>query len=133
MKKRKSLSVLGETELEVLQHVWTLGKATVAEVQARVVQTRPVAYTTVMTVMKNLADKGYLHFEKDGATYVYSAARSPESVRHGLLSTLLEQAFQGSPAALVQTLVQHEPLTETEKAEIRHLIDQLGNDHADPR
>lgn len=133
MKKRKSLSVLGETELEVLQHVWALGQATVADVQARIVAARPVAYTTVMTVMKHLSDKGYLHFEKDGATYVYSAAQSPERVRHGLLRGLLEQVFQGSPTALVQTLVQHEPLTDAEKAEIRHLIDQLGEDHADPR
>ena len=64
--KRKSLTPLGETEMEVLHHVWDLGRATVADVQARILRERKVAYTTVMTVMKKLADKGYLQFEMDG-------------------------------------------------------------------
>ena len=53
--RRRSLSRLGETEMEVLHHVWALGEASVADVHASILKTRPVAYTTVMTVMKKLA------------------------------------------------------------------------------
>ncbi len=127
--KRKSLTPLGETEMEVLHHVWDLGRATVAEVQACILRERKVAYTTVMTVMKKLADKGYLQFEKDGATYVYSAARRAEDVRHSLVDDLVSKVFRGSTLALVQTLVAHEALTDEERREIKQLIDTMEDDH----
>ena len=123
--RRKSLTSLGETEMEVLHHVWDLGRATVADVQARVLETRPVAYTTIMTVMKNLAEKGYLGFEKDGNQYVYTPARRAEEVQHSLLKSLLQKVFHGSPAALVQTLVRYEHLSDEEREELRQIIDDL--------
>ena len=126
--KRKSLTPLGETEMEVLHHVWDLGRATVAEVQARILHERKVAYTTVMTVMKKLADKGYLQYEKDGTTYVYSAARSSEEVRRSLVDDLVSKVFRGSSLALVQTLVRHEDLTDEERRDIKQLIEAMEED-----
>ena len=126
--KRKSLTPLGETEMEVLHHVWDLGRATVADVQACILRERKVAYTTVMTVMKKLADKGYLQFEKDGTTYVYSAARTAEEVQRSLVDDLVSKVFRGSTLALVQTLVEHEDLTGEERREIKHLIDEMEDD-----
>jgi len=126
--RRKSLTPLGETEMEILHHVWDLRQATVADVRARILETREVAYTTVMTVMKNLADKGYLQFEKDGVTYVYSAARPPEEVRHSLVDDLVRKVFDGSPLALVQTLVRAENLTEAERQDLKRLIDEMEDD-----
>lgn len=130
MIRRKSLSPLGETEMEVLQHVWQLRKATVADVQELILKKRKVAYTTIMTVMKKLADKGYLQYEKDGATYVYEPAQSKEAVQQNLIQHLVARAFNGSPAALIQTLVKNETLSENERDEIRQLIENL-DDHAD--
>jgi predicted transcriptional regulator len=127
--KRKSINPLGETEMEVLQHVWDLRQATVADVQERILKHRKVAYTTIMTVMKNLAEKGYLQYEKDGATYVYSAARPPAEVQQTLLDQLVQKVFRGSPLALVQTLVRHEHLSDEERAAIRKLIDDLEEGH----
>ena len=83
--RRRTLNPLGETEMEVLQHVWTLGSATVSDVHERILATREVAYTTVMTVLKKLATKGYLTYERDGNAYVYSAAQPPDEVRADLL------------------------------------------------
>ena len=120
--QRRTLNPLGETEMEVLQHVWSLGTATVGDVHARVLETREVAYTTVMTVMKKLAQKGYLTFVRDGNAYVYSAAQPPGEVRADLLQGLLDKVFQGSRAALVQTLVGQEPLTEEDVAELRRIV-----------
>ncbi len=123
--RRRTLNPLGETEMEVLQHVWTLGTATVGDVHALVLETREVAYTTVMTVLKKLASKGYLTFVRDGNAYVYSAAQPPDQVRADLLRGLLDKVFQGSRAALVQTLVGSEPLTEEDLAGLRRIVDSI--------
>ena len=131
--QRKSLTHLGETEMEVLHHVWDLGEATVADVRERVLKDRDVAYTTVMTVLKKLAEKGYLDYHKEGRSYVYQPAEEPDAVQHSLLQRLMEKVFRGSPTALVQTLVQREDLSEDEREEIKALIDALDDEapHSD--
>jgi predicted transcriptional regulator len=129
--QRKSLTHLGETEMEVLHHVWDLGEATVADVRERILEDRDVAYTTVMTVLKKLAEKGYLTYHKEGRSYVYAPAVEPDEVQHSLLRRLMEKVFHGSPAALVQTLVQREELSDDERREIMDIIDALEASEAD--
>lgn len=111
--------------MEILHHVWELGEATVAQVQERILKKRKVAYTTVMTIMKNLNDKGYLKYRKDGVTYVYSARKKPEDVQSSLVSGLLDKVFKGSGSALVQALVKAENLSDKELKEIRNMIDDM--------
>ncbi len=122
---RKPLDPLGETEMEILNIVWKLGEASVADVRERILEYREVAYTTVMTIMKNLADKEYLKYRKEGLSYIYSAAVNPEQVRYSLINRLVDKVFQGSPKDLVQTLVQNENLSEEERREIKKMIDKL--------
>ncbi len=129
--RRKSLTHLGETEMEVLHHVWDLGEATVADVRERILEDREIAYTTVMTVLKKLAEKGYLDYRKEGRSYVYSPALEPDEVQHSLLQRLMEKVFHGSPSALVQTLVQQENLSEAERREIKTIIEALEASEAD--
>jgi predicted transcriptional regulator len=116
---------IGDSEMEVLQHVWELRQATVAQVHERILRNRKVAYTTVMTMMQNLAKKGYLTFEKDGVTYVYSPAIDPSKVRQDLLTHLMHKVFKGSPAALMQTLVEHESISDEERESIKSIINTL--------
>jgi len=125
---RNPITPLGGTEMEVLREVWALKHATAREVHDRVSARRRVAYTTIMTVMKNLATKGYLRYEQDGTAYVYTAARQPDEVRGSLLSTVMDKVFGGSPTRLIQTLVQSETLTDAERAEIRQLINRMDDD-----
>ena len=122
---KKSLTPLGETEMEVLHHVWELEEATVKQVRNRILESREVAYTTIMTVMKNLAEKGYLKYRKDGVTYVYSPAREPESVRSSLISDLMKKVFKGSPRELVQALVNSKDLSQKDLSEIKQMIDKM--------
>jgi len=122
---KKSLTPLGETEMEVLHLVWEFGEATVKDVQECILEYRKVAYTTIMTVMKNLADKGYLQYRKEGVTYVYSPAKEPDSVRFNLVKDLIKKVFKGSPKELIQTLVEGEQLTQQEIKEIKQLIEEM--------
>ena len=123
--KKRSFHPLGETEMELLQHMWALKRANVAQVHERVLQTREVAYTTVMTVPKKLADKGYLQYAKQGNAYIYSPAEAPDVVRSTILSNVIEKVFNGSPVALVQTLVHREALSEEEQTQIQTLLDAM--------
>lgn len=125
---KKSLTPLGETEMEILHHVWESSEATVADIHQRILQDRKVAYTTIMTVMKNLAEKGYLKYRKDGVTYVYSAAIQPSEVQFSLVDKLVDKVFKGSPLALVQTLVQNEDISEEELQQIKDMIENLGDE-----
>ena len=122
---RTSFKRLGERELEVLNAVWELGHATVADVRAILLKQRSVAYTTVMTTMKKLADKGYLSYTEEEKKYVYSPAKTSSEVRRGLLTDLVSSAFKGSTLSLVQTLVADESISETELAEIKRIIEEL--------
>ncbi|WP_138429102.1 BlaI/MecI/CopY family transcriptional regulator [Fodinibius saliphilus] len=125
---KKSLTPLGETEMEVLHHVWDLGEATVKQVRKRILENREVAYTTIMTVMKNLAEKGYLKYRKDGVTYVYSPAQKPESVQSSLIKDLMKKVFKGSPKQLIQTLVKSDDMTTDDLNEIKQMIDDMEDE-----
>lgn len=122
---RKSLTPLGETEMEVLHHVWNIGEASVAEVRERILETRQVAYTTIMTVMKNLADKGYLKYTQQGNSYIYSAAIDPKNVQYTLIDRLVDKVFNGSPSNLVQTLVKSEHLSDEDRRKIKNMIESM--------
>lgn len=122
---KRSYTALGETEMELLQHVWALGEASVAEVHQRVMQYRPVAYTTVMSIMKKLADKGYLNYQQVGTAYVYTSAQPAEEIQGKVLNDVVNKVFSGSPAALVQTLVSQSEMSEAECNEILQLIAHL--------
>jgi predicted transcriptional regulator len=65
--------MLGELEATVMQVIWERGESTVRAVQAALQPTRPLAYTTVMTVMSRLAQKQILSVRKVGKTYYYHA------------------------------------------------------------
>lgn len=122
---KRSFKRLGERELEILNTIWELGTASVADVHGILSESEDIAYTTVMTTMKKLADKGYLTFDQADKKYVYRAQIKPGEVRRGLLMDLISSAFRGSPLSLVRTLVQDESLSDEEREEIRRLIEGL--------
>lgn len=124
--KNKSTLSLGDSEMEVLTLVWELKKATVSQVQEKILQNRKVAYTTVMTMMQNLSKKGYLEFEKEGQMYVYTPAIDPTKVKKDFLGHMINKVFKGSPAALMQTLVQSEEISDEDQKSIMDIINKMG-------
>ncbi len=126
---KRSFKRLGERELQILNTIWELNTASVADVHGILSQSEEIAYTTVMTTMKKLADKGYLTFDQSDKKYVYRPEIKPGEVRRGLLTDLISSAFRGSPLSLVRTLVQDESLSDEEREEIRRLIEGMGDDN----
>ena len=74
--------LLGSLELEVMEFMWQAGKATVRQVTEAINHKRPIAYTTVMTVMGHLVDKGLLARIKEGKRYHYRVAQSRDEFLH---------------------------------------------------
>jgi len=75
---------LGELELAIMHVAWTRGSVTVREVHERLSRDRSLAYTTVMTVMGRLAEKGVLERQRKGKAYLYQPTRSREQLRGDL-------------------------------------------------
>ncbi len=84
--------MLGALEADVMEAIWARGRATVHAVhQALTAADRELAYTTVMTVMSRLAEKGLLAKQKDGAAYVYVPAASKEEFTRRTVGTVLRE------------------------------------------
>ncbi|HYP07341.1 MAG TPA: BlaI/MecI/CopY family transcriptional regulator [Bryobacteraceae bacterium] len=85
-------------ELECLKALWELGEANVRDVQAALC--RPLAYTTVMTVLDRLARRGCVERRKAGRGFIYSALLTRDSVRRLALEDLIDCFFDGSEESL---------------------------------
>ena len=70
--------LLGELEAAIMQIIWQYGEVTVRQVRSALQPTRPLAYTTVMTVMSRLVQKGLLRTRKQGKTFYYRPTATPD-------------------------------------------------------
>ncbi len=94
--------LLPELELEVMKVLWRRDSATVADVRGELNPTRPLAYTTVMTVLDRLARKGAADRAKKGRGYLYTPAISEQAVCELAVDRLLDDFFARSPQKLLQ-------------------------------
>ena len=107
------MPALGDLEAQVMRRIWARGEpVTVRDIVGDLRRERPIAYTTVMTVMDNLRKKGWLRREPDGRAYRYEPLTSSEEYSAGLMRQALEVSSD-RPAALM------------------HLIGELSADEAD--
>ena len=117
---------LGKAELEVLKALWDHAPATVRQVMNHLHDRgRQVAYTTVLTFLTRLEQKGYVESDKSELAYVYRPAVTRDKVTKSRLETLIEQLYDGAVAPLVLQLVREETFSADEIAELQNLIDQL--------
>ena len=91
-------------EMLCLKALWSLGDGNVKEVQELVCRSRPLAYTTIMTVLDRLVRKGKLARRKVGRAYVYTIQASRESMRRAAVRELVDGFFDGSEAELLRFL-----------------------------
>jgi len=94
-------------ELLCLKALWSLREGRVADVRRVVAATRPLAYTTVMTVLERLARRSAVTRRKVGRSFLYSPEVSRESLRLLAVQDLLDTYFDGSEAQLMDFLRAH--------------------------
>ena len=120
------LNELGELQIAVLNVLWSAGAATVHEVCGRLVGERRPAYTTVLTVLRNLEKRGIVaHESPDGQRqFIYRPLVSAHDARGDILQDVLQRLFAGSPVSLVRHLLETEGFTIAELQDIRDTLDR---------
>lgn len=114
-----------ESELLVLQVLWSRGPSTVREVHEELSKQREVGYTTTLKTMQIMLDKGLVLRAEQGRSHVYRAAVEEGAVQQRLLNQFVAAAFRGSAAKLVlQALGQHQASPEELRA-IKDLISEI--------
>jgi len=113
---------LGELESAVMVAVWDLGQASVADVRRSLGEDR-AAYTTVMTVLSRLTDKGLLRRRKDGRAFIYEATREQQSVAVSLMQGVVDRLYGGSSSRAIANLIEaDDAVDDDELARLEELI-----------
>lgn len=107
------VKVLGPLETQIMQLVWQEDRSTVKKVHRKLQLERDIAYTTVMTTMSRLSEKGVLNRHREGLAYVYSAAITEEAfvtmVVHQVLDGLLDDYSETAVDYMVNYLAERNP------------------------
>ena len=119
-------SDVGTAELEVLKALWDRGPSTVRQVLAQLhAGGRQVAYTTALTFLTRLEQKGFVTSDKSELAYVYKPKVTRDRVRQSRLRSLVNQLYDGAAAPLVVQLIRTQRFSSDEIAELHDLIDRL--------
>lgn len=119
---------LGPLEAEIMRLIWETGETGVDEIHRTLQQSRPIAYTTVMTVMTRLAQRGLLERRKEGRAFLYRATVPRESLAGSTLREWAQRFWGGQTLAAVSFLLGQEKLTEADRAAVRQLVERLSRE-----
>jgi predicted transcriptional regulator len=114
---------LGEMQLTILRVLWGSGEATVAAVHDALRARRPLALTTVATLLTRMEKKGLVAHRSEGRQFVYRAAVAERDVKRSMVADLTRRLFHGDPLALVNHLLRE---GEVDPAELARLEDMVA-------
>ncbi len=123
-KPRRPDKLLTEVELELMNILWRLGGGTVSEVLANLPPERPLAYTSVSTILRILEQKEVVGSEKLGRGHRYQPLVPRDMYEAYALEQVVGRVFGGEPLALVRRLVDTAGLSKRELAELKTLLDR---------
>ena len=124
---RSKKPVLTSQELEIMKLVWSSGSLTVRDVYETLLKRRKIAYTTVMTMMNILEQKGHLKKTQKDRAYVYHATKPQKQVIRGMVREFVDRVFNGSAEPLLLHLVEDRRLSEQDLEEIRRMLREKRN------
>lgn len=116
--------ILADREAEIMEVLWDFGPSTVAEVKERV--TDDLAYTTVLTILRTLENKGFVTHDPEGKAHRYSASIERNAAQRSALRAMAEKFFKGSTAGLLTHLVADEQLKPADVKRLRELLAKRG-------
>ena len=116
---------LTQQELAIMKVVWVLGTATVRDVYEAMREKRSIAYTTVMTMMRILEDKGYLKKTLVDRAHLYQPARPRQQVIGAMVRDFLDRVFDGAPDRLLVHLAKDNTLTDKQKRIVNQLLEEI--------
>jgi BlaI family penicillinase repressor len=120
----ETIEALGQLQQEVMDEVWQLGEATVADVHERLARRRKIAYTTVLTTMRNLERRGMLSHEQHGKAFLYHPTMPRDEYAAGTVRSFVARVFGGQPERLLCHLLGTERIKPKDVERLRRMIDQ---------
>ena len=114
-----------ESELNILQVLWTKGPSSVRAVNEILNETREMGYTTTLKLMQIMTEKGLVIRDTSTRSHIYSANVSEDVTKNNLLNGFLEQTFQGSAGNLVMQALGNHKTSPEELEKIKSLIKEI--------
>jgi predicted transcriptional regulator len=120
-----------DRELDVMAVLWELGSGTVTEVRDRL--PADLAYTTVLTILRNLEGKGFVRHEEEGKAHRYFPLVARQTAERSAVARLVDRLFHGSPELLLTRLVDDHTLTPEQLRRMRQRLKERLSDPEDGR
>lgn len=121
-KTREAPRRLTDVELELMNILWDLGEAGVAEVIAKLPAGRELAYTSVSTILRILEGKGIVAARKEGRGHVYVPVLTRADYEAQAVKDVVQRVFAGVPVAMVRQLLDTVELSDDDVREVRKLL-----------
>jgi predicted transcriptional regulator len=112
-----------ESELDILNILWTRGPATVRQVHEELSQIKPSQYTTTLKLMQIMAEKGLLHRDETDRSHVYRPVVERTEAQRQMVGHLMERAFGGSARDLLIGALGAKRTSKKELADLKRLIE----------
>jgi predicted transcriptional regulator len=107
-----------------MEIVWERGSASVSSVVEALPKSVPLAYSTVLTTLRILENKGYLAHVQDGRAFIYRALVAREQARESAVAHLVRRFFEGSPERLMLNLMENAKIDAKELRRLRKRIEE---------
>jgi predicted transcriptional regulator len=101
---QQPIKIFGSLESQIMPIMWREGQATVKQVHGAIVGWRDLAYTTIMTTMERLTEKGVLTRQKRGLAYIYTFACSREEYAVQAVRQIIDEVLDGDARGLAGAL-----------------------------
>lgn len=116
-----------DSELEILQILWTKGPSSVRDVHEQLSEKKSVFYTTTLKTMQVMHDKGILGRDTSSRSHIYSAKIHKTAVQNTMIERLKDSVFGGSMSELILSAIGNQKPDEKDLAEIKSLINKLSD------
>jgi predicted transcriptional regulator len=121
---RKKSPHLTDAELKLMDVLWEKGEATVSDVADALPKSPALAYSTVLTTLRILENKGFVRHTKDGRAFVYHPLVGREQARESAVTHLVRRFFENSPELLMLNLLDGKKVDESELRRLRKKIQE---------
>ena len=121
---------LGSVQLRIMRVLWDEGEATAREITDSLSRAKPIAHSTVQTLLRKLETKKVVTHEQRDRTFVFRALVAESEVTRTAAQDLRSRVFQGSISGLVAHLLDGEEVTPDEMKRLRELIDAKSKENA---
>ncbi|HVF55938.1 MAG TPA: BlaI/MecI/CopY family transcriptional regulator [Pyrinomonadaceae bacterium] len=121
---RKPSPTLTEAELRVMNVLWERGASTVNDVLASLNESLSLSYSTVLTTLRILEQKGYIEHTKNGRAFLYTPLVNCSGARRSALQHILDRFFDNSPELLVLNVMEQEGLNVADLQRLKLMLEE---------